>query len=366
MSEDYFALIMAGGGGTRLWPLSRRGRPKQQLSLVGETSLFRMTVDRLIATMSPERIIVATIDDQVEALQKQAPMLPDSSFLVEPSPRGTASVIGLGAMLLHQRHGDCVMACLPADHYMQNEERFRRSLLAAYQIAEKGHLVTLGIPPTHSATGYGYIHQGKSIGKFLEFEAFEVESFKEKPSFSQAEEFLASGKFAWNSGMFVWRTSSILEEIEMQMEELHAGLMEISGSFGKPDESVVLEKVWHRLKSQTIDYGIMEGARHVAMIAADGLGWFDIGGWDGLADARQKDDDGNLIIAEEAIAIDSKGIVLFQDADGASKRLIAVLGVKDLIIVDTGDAILVCSKDRAEEVRRVVENLEVEGKIQYL
>jgi mannose-1-phosphate guanylyltransferase len=258
------------------------------------------------------------------------------------------------------------MACLPADHYMQNEERFRRSLMAAYEIAEKGHLVTLGIPPTHAATGYGYIHQGKSIGKFLEFEVFEVESFKEKPSFSQAEEFLASGGYAWNSGMFVWRTSSILEEIEMQMEELHAGLMEISGSFGKPDESVVLEKVWHRLKSQTIDYGIMEGARQVAMIAADGLGWFDIGGWDGLADARQKDDDGNLILAEEAIAIDSKGIVLFQDADGASKRLIAVLGVKDLIIVDTGDAILVCSKDRAEEVRRIVENLEVEGKIQYL
>jgi len=366
MSEDYYAFIMAGGGGTRLWPLSRRGRPKQQLSLVGETSLFRMTVDRLLATMSPERIIVATIDDQVEALQKLAPMLPESSFLVEPSPRGTASVIGLGAILLHQRHGDCVMACLPADHYMQNEERFRRSLLAAYEVADKGHLVTLGITPTHAATGYGYIHQSQFIGKFLDFEAFEVESFKEKPSFSQAEEFLAAGGYAWNSGMFVWRTSSILEEIELQMENLHAGLVEISDSFGKPDERASLEKVWNGLKSQTIDYGIMEGARQVAMIAADGLGWFDIGGWDGLADVRQKDDEGNLILAETAIAIDSQGVVIFQDADAASQRLIAVLGVKDIIIVDTEDAILVCNRDRAEEVRKIVEKLEGEGKHQYL
>jgi mannose-1-phosphate guanylyltransferase len=316
--------------------------------------------------MPKDRIVVATIAEQVEALQKQAPMLPESSFLIEPAPRGTASVVGLGAIVLHNRHGDSAMACLPADHFIENENRFRECLMAAYEVARDGHLVTLGLTPTYPATGYGYIRYRESLGKYRDFEAFVAESFTEKPTTSLAEEYLAEGGYAWNSGMFIWRTDKILEEIELQMKDLHQGLNRIADSIGTPQETEILEGVWQGLKSQTVDYGIMEGARRVAMIAADALGWCDIGGWSGLRDLLDEDEKGNLILAESVLAIDSEGSLVFQELPGKEERLIALLGVKDLILVDTGDAILVCPRDRAEDVRKLVQELKREGRDNYL
>ena len=258
------------------------------------------------------------------------------------------------------------MACLPADHYIEDETRFRECLLAAYDVAKEGQLVTLGITPTYAATGYGYIQHSRSLRKARGFDVFGVESFTEKPSASAAEKYIAGGGYAWNSGMFIWSTTGILEEIGLQMQELHEGLGKIAGSIGTPMERETLEDVWQGLRSQTIDYGIMESARHVAMVAADALGWCDIGGWNGLTDILKEDENGNLILAEKVMVIDSKGNLVFQESSDGAERLIALLGVRDLIIIDTGDAILVCPRERAEEVRQVVERLENEDMGRFL
>jgi mannose-1-phosphate guanylyltransferase len=252
MADDFYALIMAGGGGTRLWPLSRLSRPKQMLRLIGDRTLFQMAVDRLLPIFPAERILVVTVQEQVDELKRQAPEIPESSFLIEPEGKGTASVIGLGATALKARCGDCVIASLPADHYIENGERFRDCLMAGYEVASKGFLVTLGIPPTYPATGYGYIKRGGAIGTYGDFEAYAVDSFKEKPSLPQAEQYHKSGEYAWNSGVFVWKAGRIIEEIERQMKHLHNGLMQVSRSIGTPEEQATLQSVWKDLEKQTI------------------------------------------------------------------------------------------------------------------
>ncbi|HEY70286.1 MAG TPA: NTP transferase domain-containing protein [Anaerolineae bacterium] len=366
MSDDYFALIMAGGGGTRLWPLSRRTRPKQLLKLVGDRSLFQMTVDRLLPLIPAERIHVVTIEEQADALREQVPVIPEGNFLKEPCPRGTASVIGLGAIMLQERYGDCVMACLPADHYMKNDELFRNCLSAAYELAKQEHLVTLGITPTHPSTGYGYIHRKERLGNIGGLAAYSVEGFKEKPSASLAETYIEQGDYAWNSGMFIWKPSVILNELGSQMPDLTAGLNRIREALGRTDQKNVLDRVWVELQSETIDYGVMEGAEKVAMIVADELGWFDIGGWSGLVDILQEDQDGNLLLGNEILAIDTNETLVFQEDREEERRLIALLGVKDLIVVESGNAILICPRARAEEVRLLVERLNERRKNEYL
>lgn len=361
MADDFYALIMAGGGGTRLWPLSRRTRPKQMLRLVGDRTLFQLAVDRLLPIFPAEHIIVVTVEEQFDTLRRQVPELPESSFMIEPEARGTASVIGLGATVLRDRYGECVMACLPADHHIGDENRFRECLLAAYEVAANDYLVTMGIPPTHPATGYGYIQRGAPLGDDHGFKAYEVQEFKEKPSRPVAEAYLASKDYYWNSGMFVWKVGRILKEIDLRMAGLHDGLGRISMSLGTPAQDKTLRAVWRKLDVQTIDYGIMEKAEGVAVIAADGLDWCDIGGWTGLWDVVPEDATGNIIVAKNVLAIDSKGSLVFQDSGKEAGRMIAMLGVTGMIIVDTGDALLVCPRDRAEDVRQIVAKLENEN-----
>jgi mannose-1-phosphate guanylyltransferase len=313
-----------------------------------------------------EQIIVVTVDEQLDILREQAPELPESSFLVEPEGKGTASVIGLGAAVLHKRYGNCVMACLPADHYIEEVERFRNALLAAYESAEEDYLVTLGISPTYPATGYGYIQQGELIGSYRDFKVHEVLKFVEKPALPVAEGYISNGEFLWNSGMFIWRAERILEEIGRQMEGLSDGLARISSSLGTEEEKETLKSVWSGLEKQTIDYGIMEGAERVAVVAADGLGWFDIGGWSGLWDVLPEDEQGNILMGKNVVSIDSQGSLVFQESGGEGDRLIALVGVSNMIIVDMGDAMLVCPRERAEEIRRLVERLESEGQADLL
>jgi mannose-1-phosphate guanylyltransferase len=366
MTDDLCALIMAGGGGTRLWPLSRRTRPKQMLRLIGDRTLFQMTVDRLLPMLPLEQIIVVTVDEQLALLKEQAPELPDSNFVVEPEGKGTASVIGLGATILQERYGNCVMACLPADHYIEDADRFRNALLAAYEAAKNDHLVTLGISPSHPATGYGYIQQGELIGTYQGFKVHEVLKFVEKPTLPKAEEYLSSGEFNWNSGMFIWKVERILGEIGRQMKSLSNGLGRISQSLGTADEEKTLESVWSGLETQTIDYGIMEGAERVAVVAADGLGWFDIGGWSGLWDVLPEDEDGNILMAENVVSINSQGSLVLQESEEDGDRLIALVGASNMIVVDTGDAVLVCPREHAEDIRRLVERLDSEGHVDFL
>ena len=275
-----YAVIMAGGGGTRLWPVSRQGRPKQSLKIMGHQTLFQATVARLVGLTPPDRILVATVQDQAEQLREQAPAIPVGNFLLEPQPKGTASVIGLAAVEIQARDPEAIMVCLPADHFIGDSARFRESLEEASSIAAQGYLVSLGIRPTSAETGYGYLEAGSNLEGFGAFPASTVSSFKEKPDADLAREYVSSGRYFWNAGIFVWRAAVIVQEIERWMPELHAVLAAIA--VGREDPQFDLNAAWGTLASQTIDYGVMEHSERSAMVAVEGLGWWDVGSWDRL------------------------------------------------------------------------------------
>ncbi len=370
MTNKYYGVIMAGGGGTRLWPLSRRKRPKQTLRIIGERTLFQIAVDRILSLIPAERIMVVTVAEQAGMLQEQSPEIPLENYLIEPMPRGTASVIGLAAIVMANRDPESIMACLTADHYIANVDIFRCLLQAAYDVARDGNLVTLGITPTYPSTGFGYIQRGEPLGKYREHKVYRVKGFKEKPSLNIAERYLADKSYAWNSGMFVWKTTQILEEIDRQMPDLYRSLMDIKEALGDEREQKVIRRVWDGLASETIDYGVMEGARDVAVITADDLGWWDIGGWNRFWKIMKLDDDGNLVRADKTLMLDTRETLIFQDRETkkeeSSARMIATLGVRDLIIVDTPDVLLICPRNRAEEIRKLVASLREKGDEQYL
>ena len=358
MQDNYYAVIMAGGGGTRLWPLSRAAQPKQMLKLIDDQSLFQVAVNRLAGEFPPERILVVTVADQATELQSQAPQIPGENFILEPMPRGTASVIGLAGVVLQHRDPRAVMAVLTADHFIGNEVKFLQLLESAYMVAKDGYLVTLGIEPTSPATGYGYIHQGEKIGKYSQLNAYQVLQFKEKPDRVQAQAMLDSGDHAWNSGMFVWQVNEIMGEIARQMPDLASRLDSISQAWNTPDAASVISQQWPEITPQTIDYGIMEGARKVAVIPAEGLRWNDVGSWDSLFDVYEPDRDGNILQGGKHIGRNTRGTLIFQNRDD---RLIVTIGVENLVVVDTGDVLLVCQKDDAQQVRQIVSQLREAG-----
>ena len=363
MTEHYYAVIMAGGGGTRLWPLSRKERPKQALSLAEERSMFQLAVDRLDGVFAPERILVVTVEEQARLLQEQCPELPKENFLLEPMPRGTASVVGMAATALAKRDPQAVMAILTADHLIKNEEGFQNLLRAAYDVASDNYLVTLGIEPTHAATGYGYIHQGIEIGSYLDQSVYKVQQFVEKPPQAKAEKMLESGDYAWNSGMFVWRVETILAEFSRQMPELASQLGEISQAWGTAEEGEVLHRVWPKIIPETIDYGIMEGAEQVAVIPAVGLEWSDVGSWDALFDVMAENPEGNVALGGEHISLDTKGTLLHL---AENPRTVFTIGLENVIIVDAGDILLVCDKSASQRVREIVKQLKEDNRKEYL
>jgi mannose-1-phosphate guanylyltransferase len=360
MLDHYYAVIMAGGGGTRLWPLSRKARPKQMLRLLDERSLFQTSVDRLEGVFPPERIYVVTVEEQVSELALQCPAIPKENYLLEPIPRGTASVVGFAAVALQQRDPQAVMAILTSDHFIGNEIGFRHLLLAAYDVAQDGYLVTLGISPTYAATGYGYIQSSDLLGSYQGLDVYRAERFKEKPDQEQARVMLEDGDHAWNSGMFVWRVDRIMVEFATQMPGLYDNLREISIQLGTAKERTVIQQVWPQLKSETIDYGIMEGADNVVMIPAVGLQWSDVGSWDSLFDLLPSDDNGNIVIGGQHIGLETRQTLVYVAHE---HRLIVTIGVEDLVVVDTGDVLLVCRKDQAQEVRQVVNQLKKDSEV---
>jgi mannose-1-phosphate guanylyltransferase len=362
--ENTYAVIMAGGGGTRLWPVSRKGRPKQLLPLIGQDTLFQSTVQRLENLFPPEHILVVTVADQAREMRQQAESIPMDNYILEPGPRGTASVVGLAAAVLRKRDPEAKMVILPSDHFIRNRDLFHYLLRAAFEVAENGYLVTLGITPTHPSTAYGYIQQGASLPVDYKYPAYEVKSFKEKPDEEMAQKLLRSGDHSWNSGMFIWRAEVILKEIKKQMPKLDEALEAITAAWGRSDQDQVLRECWHDLKVETVDYGIMERAEHVAVLPAGGLGWSDVGSWESLFEVLLPDMKGNIATNSSAhLAHESSNTLVYGTN---TERLIATIGVDGMIIVDTEDILLVCKSDQSQSVRDIVEHLKKHRQEKYL
>jgi mannose-1-phosphate guanylyltransferase len=347
----YYAVIMAGGTGTRLWPLSRKNYPKQALTLAGDKSMFQHAVDRVRPVFPLERILVVTRREHASLLMEQVPELPPENFILEPEGRGTAPAIGLATIHLQQRDPDAIMAILTADHFISDTERFCKVLVTAENFAADDSIVTLGIRPASASTGFGYIEHGFEMGERDGFQILMVKCFTEKPSPSEAEKMVSSGRYSWNSGMFIFRAGRMLEEFGRQMPEFYSRLLEIQNSLSTSDYQTTLDWHWPRIAKQTIDYGIMERAGRVIVIPVE-IGWTDVGSWGSLFDFLPADASGNVLVGDH-LDIETQRTLVF-----GKKRLVATLGVKDLIIVDTEDALLVCSREHDQQVKRIVERLE--------
>ena len=353
-----YAVILAGGSGTRFWPKSREQLPKQLLKITGQGTMIQNTLDRITPVIPPENTWVVTNENYAleTCRQLQTMGFCPSRLLTEPMGRNTAAAIGYVASILIKKHPDAIMAVFPADHAITTPEAFCTLLRQAENVAKKDHLVTLGIKPITPETGYGYIKQGQA----LEGGAFKVNQFIEKPDLVTAEKYLEEGKYYWNSGMFIWKVSTLLHEIETYLPKLHAKLdalttntVEAKGRYSYRMLNESGKKIFISLESISIDYGLMEKSSIAAVLPAN-IRWNDVGAWTALEDISDKDSQGNVIDGN-VVAIDSSESI-FQ----GSERLVAALGLKKIIVVDTPDAVLVCSKDRAQDVRKIVEQIKLE------
>jgi len=356
-----YIVILAGGSGTRFWPLSRKSTPKQLMSVFGGKSMLQRTVERVLP-LGPKRVMVVTNALQAAETRRQLEYITKVPVDVveEPVGRNTAPAIGLAASIIARFDPDGIMAVLPADHYIVDEERFREILGKARAVALEGKLVTLGITPTRPETGYGYIEAESDRGA----EAAPVLRFVEKPPLERALEFLASGRFYWNSGMFVWGASTILDQIARLMPELSCALAKLTFEhdvWELTDLKPQIEEIYAGIKGESIDFGVMEKAQGVQVIPAS-FGWSDVGSWSALPEVMEADQDGHVVIsAQGSVSVGSEGCLAY----GAGK-MVAFVGVKDLVVVDTPDALMVCAKSAAQDVKKVVEELERRGNTEYL
>lgn len=358
--SNLYALIMAGGGGTRLWPMSRQGKPKQMLSLVTDRTMFQSSFERLDPLIPPERIFVVSGQNQVAQLQASAPEIPAQNFVIEPFGQNTGPAVGLALMHIQHADPDAVIAVLTADHHIANEEKFRQVIAAAANQAQQGYIVTLGISPAFPSTGYGYIKRGDDLATIDGFQTYIASGFTEKPNLETATEFLLSGLYSWNSGMFISKIDYLLSEYQRQQVTMTTLLDSIGQAIGTPQYDAVLAEVWPQMPRLSIDYAVMEQAEHMAVIPVD-MGWSDIGSWASLYDILEGDQNHNVLRGSaQHITVDTANTLIISD------RLVATIGVEDLIIVDNGNALLICPRERSQDVRAVVDHLKQNGEDRYL
>ncbi|MEN8192962.1 MAG: mannose-1-phosphate guanylyltransferase [Bacteroidota bacterium] len=355
---EVVAVIMAGGVGSRFWPRSRQKEPKQLLNLFTDQSMIQNTVERLHSIVKNENIYVVTNKLQKKKIVEQLNGVPEENILVEPFGKNTAACIGLAAVVVQSKHEDAVMVVLPADHLINEQDEFKRTLQKAVDYAENSDaLVTIGIHPARPDTGYGYIQIDENNDE--KEELHKVIRFAEKPNLATAERFLASGDFFWNSGMFIWKTSVILDEIGNHMLDLRDGLDQIKLAIGKKDFDDILTNVYGQLKSISIDYGIMEKSQIVYLIKGK-FDWSDVGSWDAVYHLLEKDTNENV----------EKGAVYLENSERtyvhSDKKFTAVIGVQDLVVINTDDATLICHRDYAQDVKLVVDYLKMHKKDELL
>ena len=348
-----FAVIMAGGSGTRFWPASRQRLPKQFLNIVGKRSLFEETLARVRPFIPDENIYAVVSQNHAElttALLKDT----NAKILAEPVARNTAAAIGLAAIHIAERDENQSMAVLPSDHFIANVDGFASVLQAAGEAALSGSIITLGIPPTRPETGYGYLKVGKENGRISDRPFYAVDKFVEKPNLKTAVEYLSGGNYLWNGGIFIFTAKTILTEIARSLPELYEGLNKIRRSIGTADYASVLEKVYPDLQSISIDFGVMERTEAPVNVFKGDFGWSDVGSWQALHELRTDsyDENDNLLISDTLVS-DASGNLVYSATD----RLVALLGVKGLVIVDTPDALMIADINQSQDVKRFPEML---------
>ncbi|MCM1212006.1 MAG: sugar phosphate nucleotidyltransferase [Blautia sp.] len=353
-----YGVILAGGGGTRFWPLSRKELPKQLLNLTGKDLMVNETIDRLEGNVEKEDIFVVTNNTQAQLmLDATAGRVRPDHVLSEPAARNTAACIGYAAMEILQKYGDGIMCILPSDHYIKKVDIYKKVIGKAIQVAEKTDaLVTVGIQPTFPSTGYGYICHGESK---VEDCYYTVRQFVEKPNLQKAKEYLLSGEYLWNSGMFIWKASTIMCYFEKLLPDIYTCLQTIGSAMNTEEEKEVIERVYGTIPKISIDYGIMERADKVLVLEGD-FGWSDVGSWDALEALYDKDEHGNITYGEQ-VHIDTHDCIIY-----AKSKLVTTIGLDNVIVVETEDAVLVCDKNRAQEVKKIVDVLQDSDKPQYL
>ncbi len=349
---NVYGIILAGGGGTRFWPLSRAQTPKQLLDLTGKDVMVGEAVSRLSRVVLRENIYIATNETQRSSMEQAVGgRIPHGNIFAEPAARNTAACIGYAAVELLKRRGDGIMVITPSDAYIRDGEKFAEVLKTAISAAEEtGKLVTIGITPTFPATGYGYIRFQPSASPVKE-----AVCFVEKPPKERAEEYLKSGDYVWNSGMFVWKSSTILEHFKALLPDLYLHLEELKNAIGTDREETVLKEVYGKISSVSVDYGVMEKSRDILVVPAE-FGWSDVGSWDMLGAVREADSEGNITVGDVCL-LESKNTTVY-----AKSRTVAVVGADDLVVVETPDAVLVCPKQRAQDVKKLVDELKARGR----
>ena len=352
------ALIMAGGRGERFWPKSRKSLPKQFLSLTDDgRTMIQLTVERIRPLIDLEDIYISTNRAYRGLVMEQLPGIPPENILCEPVGRNTAPCIGLGAVHIAKKYEDAVMMVLPSDHLIKYNQMFLNALKDGCSIAEKGkNLVTIGITPDYPETGYGYI---KFLPQQADGNAYAVDRFVEKPDMETAKEYLESEEYLWNSGMFIWKVSTILDNMKSMLPDLHQGLLNIAEAIGTDKQEMVLEKVFPELESVSIDYGVMEKAENIFILPGV-FGWDDVGSWLAVERIQKANESGNVVTGN-IITINSKNNII-----QGGKKLIAAVGLENLIIVDTEDATLICDKGNTPDIKLVLENLKICNREEYL
>ena len=353
---NVYPVIMAGGGGTRFWPLSRKETPKQLLSLSGKDAMINETIARLVQVADSDSIFIVTNAAQAKKMTRiTAGRVPQGNILKEPSARNTAACVGYAAIKILKTLGDGVMVVTPSDAYIRDEKEYARLLRVAIQAAEeKNALVTVGITPTFPATGYGYICCEQDVGTVKK-----VKRFVEKPDLETAKAYLASGDYVWNSGVFVWKASVILEKFRTLLPDIYEDLEKLAAAFGSPDEEKVLEEVYPQIRSISVDYGIMEKSDNILVVPGE-FGWNDVGSWDMMNVLHAEDAKGNIALGD-ALVLDSTNTTVY-----AGSRLVAVVGVDDLVVVETEDAVMVCPKSKAQDVKKLVDALKEQKRTDVL
>jgi len=355
-----YAAIIAGGSGTRLWPSSRQAKPKQFHSLYGESTLLQETVRRLEPAIPRENIYIIANRSHAKIVREQLPWLGKENFIGEPVGKNTAPAVGVIGAIINRKDPDGVILVSPADHIITKETVFRRLLEVADEVASAGpHTVTIGIKPTYASTGYGYIQMSDSHRMHGDVDVHKAVSFKEKPDLKTAEEYVASWSYVWNSGMFIWSAKTIMRLFKQHAPDIHKLLVRYETAIGTPREAAVFEEIYEAFPSISVDYAILEHAGSIYVIPAS-IGWNDLGSWASLHEILERDENGNTVIGN-FVGVDTQNCLIH-----SKERLVATVGLSNMIVVDTGDVVLILPEDRSQDIKALLDELKKEGKGGYL